>query len=53
VHLHEHRVRLLSPAPRNDETLRFEIDGREKGVTIRIGRLSRALVANLPDERWT
>ena len=50
MRLHEHRVRLLSPAPRNDETLRFEIDGREKGVTIRIGRLSRALVANLPDE---
>jgi hypothetical protein len=46
----EHRVRLLPAAPGNGETLRFEIDGKPKGGTIRIGQLSRALVANLPDE---
>ena len=46
----EHRVRLLPAAPGNGETLRFEIDGKPKGVTIRIGQLSRALVTDLPDE---
>ncbi len=46
----EHRVRLLPAASQNGETLRFEIDGKKKGVTIRIGQLSRVMVANLPDE---
>ena len=46
----EHRVRLLPSHAGKSEPLRFEIDGKPKGVTICIGQLRRALVANLPDE---
>lgn len=46
----EHRVRCFAPIadPRGDEQLQFEIDGKVKGVTLQIGRLSKSLVLSLP-----
>ncbi|SMY06993.1 7-cyano-7-deazaguanine synthase [Flavimaricola marinus] len=47
----EHIVTCFAPlADRDgDEQLRFEIDGKVKSVSIRIGQLSRQLVAQLPE----
>jgi hypothetical protein len=47
----EHIVKCHAPLAdrEGDEQLRFEIDGRVKGVSLRIGHLSRQLVGALPD----
>ena len=47
----EHHVRCFAPLAdsNGDEQLRFEIDGKVKGVTLKIGSLSRNLVSSLPD----
>lgn len=47
----EHRVRCFAPVADSggDEQLRFEIDGKAKGVTLKIGSLSRNLVSSLPE----
>ena len=47
----EHHVRCLPPLTLRggDEKLRIEIDGKPKGVTLRIEKLSRNLVARMPD----
>lgn len=46
----EHRVRCLTPVTLHggDERLRFEIDGREKAVSLRISGFSRRLATSLP-----
>lgn len=46
----EHRVQCSPPSGqgRSDEELRFEIDGAPAGVKLRISRLTRQLVAELP-----
>lgn len=47
----EHRVTCFAPLAdsEGDEQLRFEIDGQVKGITLKIGSLSRSLVSSLPD----
>ncbi|UUV05883.1 7-cyano-7-deazaguanine synthase [Ruegeria sp. YS9] len=47
----EHRVRLLAPLTKagGDEVLRFDLDGQEHGVSLRISQLNRQMVAGLPD----
>jgi 7-cyano-7-deazaguanine synthase in queuosine biosynthesis len=47
----EHIVTCLPPEAdgRGDEQLRFEIDGKLKAVSLRIGHIRKSLVAGLPD----
>ncbi len=47
----EHRVRLLAPLTKadGDEVVRFDLDGQEYGVSLRISQLNRQMVAGLPD----
>lgn len=47
----EHHIRCLDPVTRSggDRVLRFDLDGRERGISLRIERLNRNLVAGLPD----
>jgi hypothetical protein len=47
----EHQVRCFAPLADTggDEQLRFEIDGKACGITLKIGSLSRSLVSSLPD----
>lgn len=47
----EHIVSCLPPEAdgRGDEQLRFEIDGKPKAVSLRIGHIRKSLVAGLPD----
>ncbi|MCA1789836.1 MAG: 7-cyano-7-deazaguanine synthase [Thioalkalivibrio sp.] len=47
----EYRVRCLRAHTRSggDEDLRFSIDDTQVGVSLRVGQLSRSLVARLPD----
>lgn len=47
----EHFVTCLPPEAdgRGDEQLRFEIDGKLKAVSLRIGHIRKSLVAGLPD----
>lgn len=47
----EHIVTCLPPEAdgRGDEQLRFEIDGKPKAVSLRIGHIRKSLVAGLPD----
>ncbi len=47
----EHRVKCLTPLARRsgDEQLRFEIDGKTKGINLRISSLRQSLVTSLPD----
>lgn len=49
--LPEHVVTCHAPQAdgRGDEQLRFEIDGKAKGVELRIGHMRKSLVAALPD----
>ena len=48
----EHRIKCLSPLARRsgDEQLRFEIDGKTKGINLKISRLRRSLITSLPDK---
>ena len=47
----EHHVKCFDPLENSggNEQLRFEIDGKPKRIELKIGSLSRSLVANLPD----
>lgn len=47
----EHIVTCLPPEAdgQGDEQLRFEIDGKLKAVSLRIGQIRKSLVASLPD----
>ncbi len=47
----EHQIRCLDPLTRSggDRVLRFDIDGKERGVSLRIERLNRHMVEALPD----
>ena len=49
--LPDHVVTCFAPQAdsRGDEQLRFEIDGKSKGVALQIGHMRKSLVAALPD----
>ncbi len=49
--LPDHVVTCFAPQAdgRGDEQLRFDIDGKPKGVTLQIGHMRKSLVAALPD----
>lgn len=51
AHQPEHVVTCFAPDAdgRGDEELRFEIDGKPKSVSLRIGHLRKSLVLGLPD----
>jgi hypothetical protein len=51
VPTHNHVVTCFEPIDdgQGDEQLRFEIDGKPKAVSLRIGRIQKSLVLGLPD----